>query len=262
VKIGVVLPTFRSDATTALAVAGAVEAAELDGVFCWDHLWPMGQPERPALAPFPVLAAIAGQTRRVHLGTLVARIGLVPNDVLVSEFVALDLLAPGRVVAAIGTGDRLSAAENRAYGVPFPSAAQRRAALRECAAALRDLGLVVWVGGGSPQTRLVAEDLGAVVNLWNVPAQAVAAQARRSEVTWGGPAPRSVGVVRGGSDEGAVAAPPSSLPAPSGGPSEPDQAITRLLYELADAGATWAVFAWPIPLETLAACARELTAGR
>jgi len=66
----------------------------LDGVFCYDHLWPMGQPE-PPLAPFPLLAAIARPTRALG-GTLVARIGLVPDHVVVAEFDALAAIAPGR----------------------------------------------------------------------------------------------------------------------------------------------------------------------
>ncbi len=105
----------------------------IDGVFCYDHLWPMGQPDRPALAPFPVLGAVAATTARVAVGTLVARIGLVPEGVLESEFEALAAIAPGRVVAALGTGDRLSAEENRAYGIDFAPAGERRDALRRCA---------------------------------------------------------------------------------------------------------------------------------
>ena len=69
----------------------------MDGVFCYDHIWPLGQPERPALAPFPILGALAtmlgpsrGPGEGPYLGTLVARVGLVPNAVLAAQFVALD----------------------------------------------------------------------------------------------------------------------------------------------------------------------------
>ena len=67
-----------------------------------------------------------------------ARVGLVPNAVLAAQFVALDGLAPGRVIAGLGTGDRLSEEENRAYGIPFAPAAERRAAMME-------------LGGSSPR---------------------------------------------------------------------------------------------------------------
>ena len=58
-----------------------------------------------------------------------ARVGLVPDAVLAAQFTALARLAPGRVIAGLGTGDRLSEEENRAYGIPFAPAAERRAEL-------------------------------------------------------------------------------------------------------------------------------------
>ncbi len=136
IKVGVVLPSFRPTADDALDVARQADDAGIDGVFCYDHLWPMGRPDRPALAPFPLLAAVASRTTRLAVGPLVARVGIVPERVLVAELAALAALAPGRVVAALGTGDRLSAAENEAYGLPFPPAADRREELRRCVRAL------------------------------------------------------------------------------------------------------------------------------
>ena len=58
-RTGVVLPTFRDTPDEAFAAATAAVTAGVDGVFCYDHIWPIGQPERPALAPFPVLGALA-----------------------------------------------------------------------------------------------------------------------------------------------------------------------------------------------------------
>ena len=64
IKLGVVLPSFRPTAADALDVARQADDAGIDGVFCYDHLWPMGRPDRPALAPFPLLAAVAGADDR------------------------------------------------------------------------------------------------------------------------------------------------------------------------------------------------------
>ncbi len=58
-RTGVVLPTFRDTPDEAFAAAAAAVAAGVDGVFCYDHIWPLGQPQRPALAPFPLLGALA-----------------------------------------------------------------------------------------------------------------------------------------------------------------------------------------------------------
>ncbi|HEY3940984.1 MAG TPA: LLM class flavin-dependent oxidoreductase [Acidimicrobiales bacterium] len=241
-RTGVVLPSFRRTAEDALEVAHEAEQVGVDGVFCYDHLWPMGQPERPALAPFPVLAAVARRTRRLWLGPLVARVGIVADEVLLSQFGALEALAPGRVIGGLGTGDRLSHAENEAYGVPAGSAADRRAAMGHCASVLRSRGVPVWIGGGSARTRAVAEATGSAVNLWSADPAAVAEQGRRTEVTWGGPTAAAW-------DAGA-------------GPDARREGLARLLGRLDEAGASWAVFAWPVPLALLVECAGRLAGGR
>jgi alkanesulfonate monooxygenase SsuD/methylene tetrahydromethanopterin reductase-like flavin-dependent oxidoreductase (luciferase family) len=223
VKVGVTLPTFRDD-LAALEAARRAEELGLDGVFVFDHLWPMGQSDRPALSAFAVLGAVAAVTTRVRFGPLVARIGLVPDDVLVAEFASLAHMAPGRLIAGMGTGDSKSAAENVAYGIPPGPADERRSALAGCARRVLELGVPVWVGGGSVSTTELAVDLGpgAAVNLWSGQASAVAALTGRCEVTWGGPVSADV------------------------------PQIAMALSELAEAGATWAVCAWPESLEAVA----------
>ena len=44
---------------------------------------------------------------------------------LVEQYLTLEHFAPGRVVAALGTGDKLSAAENEAYGLRAFDASER-----------------------------------------------------------------------------------------------------------------------------------------
>jgi hypothetical protein len=92
------------------------------------------------------------------------------------------------------------------------------------------LGVPVWVGGGSVPTTELAVDLGpgAAVNLWGGQSSAVAALTARCEVTWGGPVAAAV----------------------------PEIALE--LSDLAEAGATWAVCAWPQSLEAVAEVARML----
>ena len=73
-RLGILLPTFRSAPRDALAAADDAARRGLDGVFAYDHLWPMGSPERPALAPFEVLAAVAERQPALVVGPLVARV--------------------------------------------------------------------------------------------------------------------------------------------------------------------------------------------
>jgi hypothetical protein len=231
IRTGVVLPTFRDTPEDAFAAAEAAAAAGVDGVFCYDHIWPIGQPGRPALAPFPILGALATRLeprtdgRGPFFGTLVARVGLVPNAVLVAEFVALERLAPGRVIAAIGTGDSLSAEENRAYGIPFGSSAERRAELVALARSLVAAGLTVWIAGGPAGRPDEARAAGVALTVWDSdPALIVERSTGRGalEVTWAGP-------------------PPQNAPA-----------MAETIQLVRGAGATWAVFGWPVDVDALA----------
>ena len=225
-KVGVTLPQFRDSADEALDAARRAEEQGIDGVFVLDHLWPMGQPGRPALSSGPLLGALAAVTSTIHLGTLVARIGLVPDDVLIEVLCGVDSLSGGRLVAGIGTGDSLSREENDAYGIPFEAADIRRARLVTVATAVAATGIPVWIGGGRPEMVALARTTGAAVNVWQVGADRVAPLAAAGvDVTWGGPVGDTV------------------------------EAATATLSEVAAVGATWAVCAWPDSLEVVAEAA-------
>jgi hypothetical protein len=227
VRLGALLPTFRDDPDEALLAGTRAMDAGLDGVFAYDHLWPMGSPERPALAPFEVLTAVAVRTSTLAVGTLVARVGLVTEAVSLSQFRALRAVAGDRVIAALGTGDKLSREENLAYGVDFPLPEVRRASMRSIAGTLFDEGMEVWIGDGAPATRAIAVEIGCTLNMWAASPADVAAAAQATTVSWAGPTPLRDGAF--------------------------DHAATAvLLDELEDAGATWAVFDPRAPIEALA----------
>jgi hypothetical protein len=229
--VGITLPQFRDEADSALDAARRAEGLGIDGVFCFDHLWPMGQPERPALSSGPLLGALAASTSTIAVGTLVARIGLLPDDVLVAELSSLASLSDGRLIAGIGTGDHLSRAENEAYGIPFEPASERRVRLASVAAAVRDHDVPVWIGGGLPKTVALARSLSVAVNLWEGEVLRVAELvATGLEVTWGGPVGETV------------------------------EEATECLTRVAEAGATWAVCAWPDSLEVVAEAAEAVRA--
>ncbi|HUP70045.1 MAG TPA: LLM class flavin-dependent oxidoreductase [Acidimicrobiales bacterium] len=238
-KIGITLPQFRDDAEPALEAAVLAQSAGLDGVFVFDHLWPIGRPDRPALHGPTLLGAIAAATSKVAVGTLVARVGLVPDAVLVHQFATVRRIAGPRLIAGLGIGDHLSRPENEAYGVPLRPVAERRAQMASVCRSLRGLGVTVWVGGRAPATRAIGRTEAGAVNLWQATPDEVAAEVSRgdAEVTWGGQVDLSPG---SGSGSGS--------------------GVTTLLSELAGAGAAWAVVApvgvsWPAAIEALGAAA-------
>jgi alkanesulfonate monooxygenase SsuD/methylene tetrahydromethanopterin reductase-like flavin-dependent oxidoreductase (luciferase family) len=195
-KLGVLLPTFEVGARHALEVAAEAAEAGVDGVFAYDHLWPMGSPQRPALAPFPVLALVASRHEGLVVGPLVARVGLVGTEHLVNQYRTLHALAPGRVIAALGTGDKLSADENEAYGIAPAPPERRRELLAETAAALKAT-MPVWFGGGATKTNDLARALGVAINLWNAPPETVREAARSGAVSWAGPVPSDLAATLG-----------------------------------------------------------------
>jgi alkanesulfonate monooxygenase SsuD/methylene tetrahydromethanopterin reductase-like flavin-dependent oxidoreductase (luciferase family) len=216
-KVGVMLPTFTERAEPAIEAARRAEAAGLHGVFAYNHIWPLGQPARPALWPFPVLGAVAVTTSRITIGTLVARVGITPADVLVGELATLDELTGGRFVAGVGTG--------------------------EVVGDLAAIGLTTWVGGGGAATHALARRAGATVNLWNATPTQIAAEGVHGPVSWGGRFP-------------APADDPGSAPGARGAARAVESAAA-LIDALVAAGATWAVFTWPGSLDPLVLAARH-----
>ena len=212
-KVGITLPQFSDDVETALAVAKDAEAAGLDGVFVFDHLWPIGQPDKPALHSLSLLGALAAETDRIDVGTLVARVGLLPDAVLVNALATVHRIVGDRLIAGVGTGDKLSRGENEAYGVPYEDAATRLARVEHVVRSLRERGITAWVGGRSDATRALAASLGVPLNLWTPTTE----ELRGDDITWGGPV-------------------------------RPETDVSGLLQTLADAGVGYAVCA-PVGFE-------------
>ena len=214
-KIGITLPTFEPTAAAALATASAAEGAGIDGVFVFDHLWRGAKRSRPALSMYPVLAAVAATTRHVRIGSLVARVGFLPDRLVVESFVSLHELTEHRLVAALGIGDARSVAENDAYGIAWPALEERRASLASILGELTARGIECWVGATTPATLEIARAAGATVNLWDVELDRVEAEAARGPSTWAGSFPTEAG------------------------------AAADQLMGLSAAGATWAIWGWP-----------------
>ena len=242
---GVTLPQFRHDAEAALETAKRAEAAGLAGVFVFDHLWPLGQRMRPALHCLTLLGALAGETERVVLGPLVARVGLVPDAVLLHSLVSLHRILGDRLIAALGTGDSLNREENEAYGVPFLPVADRLSSLVGCCRALREAGVTTWVGGRSKAVREAAAEADGW-NGWGTDAATFASDtaevAPGRALTWGG----QILIGRTRKDADAKLRAHGTRPGLVWG--TPDDLLEHF-WALAAAGASWAICA-PLDIGT------------
>jgi alkanesulfonate monooxygenase SsuD/methylene tetrahydromethanopterin reductase-like flavin-dependent oxidoreductase (luciferase family) len=272
VKVGVTLPQFTGDVDILLDAVRRAEAAGLDSVWVFDHLWPLGNKARPFLEGWSTLAHVAARTEALEIGTLVTRSSLRHPAVLAKMAATIASIAPGRLIVAIGSGDRASKEENDAFGLPYYSGAARtdqlastvevvRAYLRGKAVERADSFVAVdgldpsprpeivppvWVGGRGPAALEIA---GAVADGWNcwaatperfaVEAGVVRAAARGRAVTlsWGGL------LVIAADDAGARAKLGDRDPAAYvvGGP----QRVAEHIGELAAAGAAHIVATFP-----------------
>lgn len=122
------------------SVVGAAEEAGFAGIALMDHLIQIPQVGRawdPIPEPWVTLGAIAAMSDRLKVGTLVSPVTFRAPGVLAKTVATLDALTGGRTFCGIGAGwwER----EHQAFGLDFPSAAQRFALLEQNLRTLRAL---------------------------------------------------------------------------------------------------------------------------
>jgi len=108
-----------------LRIAKATEDLGFDGFFRSDHYQRIGSGDG---LPGPsdawlTLAALARETSRIRLGTLVTPATFRLPGPLAISVAQVDVMSGGRVELGLGAG--WYEAEHRAYGIPFPDTAQR-----------------------------------------------------------------------------------------------------------------------------------------
>lgn len=251
VRVGLTLPSFVEDPDIPIAVARAAEAAGIDGVFAYDHLWRGDPPRRrPALECFTLLGAVGAETSRVSIGSLVARATLRPPATLAHAFTTLRRIAGSRVIAGIGSGDSQSRAENEAFGLRFGTMAERVAALHDAVRAVRADAHEIWVGGRAAQVREIVA-IADGWNAWGANPGAYAAEvelvrelAPNAVVTWGG-------LVALGADDHAARDKANGRSASAGTLVGSPASVAQLLQPYVELGARWLVLG-PIDSSELA----------
>ena len=113
-----------------LAVARATEAGGFDAFFRSDHYLTMGSGGLPGPTDsWVTLGALARETERVRLGTMVTSATFRLPGILAISVAQVDQMSGGRVELGLGAG--WFEAEHSAYGVPFPPLAERFDRLEE-----------------------------------------------------------------------------------------------------------------------------------
>lgn len=112
--------------------ARAAEAAGFDLVTVMDHFYQIGGigPEtNPMLEPYTTLAALAANTSRVKLGTLVTGVTYWNPALLAKMVTTIDVISGGR--AMMGIGAAWNESEHAGYGFEFPPIRERMDRLDE-----------------------------------------------------------------------------------------------------------------------------------
>jgi F420-dependent oxidoreductase-like protein len=119
-------PQQGADYATLRRVAQAAERLGFDAFFRSDHYLKIGGPGDGLPGPtdaWATLAALAIETSRIRLGTLVSSATFRRPAPLAITVAQVDQMSGGRLELGLGTG--WYEAEHTAYGIPFPPVAER-----------------------------------------------------------------------------------------------------------------------------------------
>ncbi|WP_207944833.1 LLM class flavin-dependent oxidoreductase [Actinomadura rubrisoli] len=121
-------------------LARAAEDLGFEGFFCSDHLARLPGVSSGDGSPGPLdcwltLAALARETGRIRLGSLMTAATFRPPGLLAVQIAQVAVMSGGRVDAGLGAG--WYPAEHHAHAIPFPSRAERFSRLEEQVRILR-----------------------------------------------------------------------------------------------------------------------------
>ena len=174
-------PQQGADYATQARVALATEELGFDAFFRSDHFLAMGGDGRPGPTDsWVTLGALALQTSRIRLGTLVTAATFRLPGPLAIAVAQVDQMSGGRVDFGVGTG--WFEPEHTAYGIPFPPLGERFDRFEEQLAIITGL----WE---TPQGQTFSYS-GRYYQLADSPALPKPAQRPRPPVILGGTGPR------------------------------------------------------------------------
>jgi F420-dependent oxidoreductase-like protein len=163
-KLGIVLGNFSWPVpvgdlgATIIRLARQADEAGIDSLWVMDHFFQIRMtglpPESPMFEGYATLGVLAGQTRRIRLGTLVTSVAYRHPGVLVKTVTTLDVLSGGRMYLGVGAGAPFNtppqgpgtAWEAEGLGIPFPPLADRFEMLEE----LLQIANQMWRGDETP----------------------------------------------------------------------------------------------------------------
>ncbi|MGQ0849167.1 MAG: LLM class flavin-dependent oxidoreductase [Actinomycetota bacterium] len=193
--VSLTLPQFAASFNDAGVLGRMAADIGLAGLFCFDHLIPLGNVYRPVFEHAAVMGAMAA-TSTVRVGSLVTRVTLRPPATTAAMARCAYAIAGGQMVLGLGVGDRLSEDELVRNGMALVKLDRRLGLLEETIGEVRRHvpDLPIWVGGRHPGVRQVAAAHADGWNAWHASASELADEAdevragagRPMTISWGG----------------------------------------------------------------------------
>jgi F420-dependent oxidoreductase-like protein len=110
----------------------------IEHMWLFDHFMPLSEPtDGSCFESWTLLAALAGQTKRVRVGHLVTGVTYRNPGILARQAVTVDHISGGRL--NLGIGAAWHEQEHQGYGLTFPSAGERVRRLDEACQIIRQL---------------------------------------------------------------------------------------------------------------------------
>jgi alkanesulfonate monooxygenase SsuD/methylene tetrahydromethanopterin reductase-like flavin-dependent oxidoreductase (luciferase family) len=144
-SFGIMTATMNVEHADLLRVWREADAVpEIEHAWLFDHLMPIGGDlDGPVHEGWTLLAALAGQTRRLRLGLLVTSNRIRPPALLAKIATTVDVVSGGRLDFGIGAGSRpshpLARREYDAHGLPYADFGDSVEALAEACTVIRRL---------------------------------------------------------------------------------------------------------------------------
>ena len=95
---------LNGDPRAFVELAKEAEAANWDGFYIWDHVYPKGGASKKVTDPWITLAGIAAATDTIRIGTTVTPLPRRRPQKVARETVSLDRLSGGRFTLGVGLG--------------------------------------------------------------------------------------------------------------------------------------------------------------
>src|SRR5437868_11779064 len=115
-RIGVAIGTVNAEPRWWRESAIRLEGAGFHAVWAWDQLVGRGDKTVPVVEQWTILAAVAGATSRIGLGTFVTNVVLRDPALLAKMATTLQDASGGRLTLSLGIGGGAKAAAS--YGIP------------------------------------------------------------------------------------------------------------------------------------------------